>query len=110
MRNFICGAILCAGITQASADVVAEKLLTFCNGPKYSLEDTICLFYIAGVYDGLYGGQILAATGSHSCLKNISGTQVRAIVEKYLRDHPERLHEVAAPQIASALWEAFPCK
>ncbi|MBI5463130.1 MAG: hypothetical protein HY941_13170 [Gammaproteobacteria bacterium] len=36
--------------------------------------------------------------------------QLRLVVIKYLRDHPEQLHYVASSEVMVALSEAFPCK
>jgi hypothetical protein len=38
-----------------------------------------------------------------------NGAQILAIVEKYMKDHPEVWHYRAQPLIAAALRESFPC-
>lgn len=38
------------------------------------------------------------------------GGQWARVVEKWLKEHPERLHEPAVFLIVDALREAFPCK
>ena len=38
-----------------------------------------------------------------------NGGQVLAIVEKFMRAHPELWHHRAQPLIGAALREAFPC-
>ena len=41
--------------------------------------------------------------------KKVTGGQVLAIVEKFMRAHPELWHNMAQPLIGVALRESFPC-
>jgi Rap1a immunity proteins len=40
----------------------------------------------------------------------LEGAQARLVIEKYMRDHPERLHESARDVIWTAMETAFPCR
>ncbi len=46
-----------------------------------------------------------------SCIpENVTNGQVSDVVIKYLRDHPEERHILAAILVVKAMAEAFPCK
>ncbi len=56
--------------------------------------------YIAGVYDGLFGATIFATPENKNAVDRIykfttkmSIDQIKAIVDKYLKDHPEEWHQ-----------------
>ncbi len=51
-------------------------------------------------------------TLANSCEQGKPGTQIIAVVKKFLNDHPEKLHEYYPLLIAQAMKEAFPppCK
>jgi len=52
----------------------------------------------------------LAEQGMRYCPPDkVSGVQATAIVEKYMRDHPEKLNNAVNAIIPLALLEAFPC-
>ena len=60
---------------------------------------SFCMGYIAGVVDSTL---VCAPVGAEL-------GQLRRVTTKYLQDHPERLHELAADLVADALAQAFPC-
>jgi hypothetical protein len=83
------------------------------------LGEHICLMWITGFVQGMYWSQELADFKNlpkASCLPvssegtGVTGEQARLIVEKYMRDHPERLHQPARAVAGTALVLAFPCK
>jgi hypothetical protein len=97
--------ILCK---QAFAtDLTGARLLSFCQG---SASKELCSIYIAGVNDGFFGAQTLAQQGRVSCILPIDGHQAVMIVEKYMREHPDELHEAADILVVAALISTFPCK
>ena len=63
-----------------------------------------CAEYTKGVADTLDATSML-------CLPDgVTNGQQRAVVLKYLRDHPERLHELRSKLVRDALQKAWPCK
>jgi hypothetical protein len=67
-----------------------------------------CASYIAGVADAL--STISSQTPSPSfCANDATYTQERAVVLKFLKEHPRDLHYSAASLILKALLEAYPC-
>lgn len=70
-----------------------------------------CMGYLSGLLDGLAvmswkGGAIRVCMPE----RGVENEQALRIVVKYLREHPESLHESARSLAVSAIAEAFPCK
>jgi hypothetical protein len=105
-------ALLLATVAPAASDFTGVELRNICTSPAkdHPIEETMCKFYIAGLNDGLFGGQMMAQRGMRACIPPINGAQARLIVEKYMRDHPEELNKPAPIVIATAIWTAYPCK
>lgn len=60
--------------------------------------------YVDGIADAAVGlGYTCYPTG-------VARAEVREVVMKYLRDHPERLNDPAPLLVLNGLFEAFPCK
>ena len=60
--------------------------------------------YLDGIADAAVGlGYTCYPTG-------VTQAQLREVVMKYLRDHPERLNDPAPLLVLNGLLEAFPCK
>lgn len=60
--------------------------------------------YVDGIADAAAGlGYACYPTG-------VDQTQIRAVVLKYLRAHPDRLNDPAPLLVLNGLLEAFPCK
>ena len=60
--------------------------------------------YVDGIADA-------AAGLGYACYPNgVGRDEIREVVLKYLRDHPERLGDPAALLVLNGLFEAFPCK
>jgi hypothetical protein len=68
-----------------------------------------CLEYIAGFVDGYVLGSV---GGSPIVCLPEDGTvgQEARILVKWMREHPERLHEAAPACVLAALFKSFPCK
>jgi hypothetical protein len=54
--------------------------------------------FAAGLVDGIYLAPILGAPEEnierlHNCIAGMSTTQVAAIIEKFLKEHPEKWHQ-----------------
>lgn len=68
-----------------------------------------CQAYFLGFFEGFIVSGSLQQNGI--CLPPaVSANQVRAISEKYFKDHPEELHLLSAVLIKKALRVAFACK
>jgi hypothetical protein len=83
-----------------------------CMDKKKGLGDFMCIAYIHGFLDGMMFGHVIGKklpTLYCPPKEGVSVDQGRLIVEKYLRDHPEKLHAQAGDQVASAMMEAFMC-
>lgn len=100
-------------IPPLRADFTGNTLNLLCtDGSKQA--ETSCSMWIAGFSAGIFAAQGLAhskGTVAVTCIPNgVTGIQVRAIVEKYMREHPSILH-VGADAIASfAIERAFLCR
>jgi hypothetical protein len=67
-----------------------------------------CALYILGFFQGIMAQQTL---GNPICLpKGVNGLQAKLVIEKYLREHPENLHDDAWMAASVALAAAFPCR
>jgi Rap1a immunity proteins len=79
---------------------------------KGSDKDALCTIYVYGISAGIWMAQTMYNAGGQFCLPNeaLDPRQARAIVEKFMRDHPEKLNAKAPLVVAGALAQAFPCK
>jgi len=78
-----------------------------------SVESLWCLSYLAGFTDSLrLTASLFKPQNQKVCLpeEGTSGEQLARIVTKWLKDHPEHIHESGRIQIMFALVNAFPCK
>ena len=87
-----------------------NALLTRCTdaGPV----EVECIGYVEGIADAMAAIQAHDGSlqGSRACIPDtVLSTQVRDIVTRFLREHPELRHVSAASVVAHALAEAFPC-
>ena len=81
------------------------------DDPVYYINESACLMYILGVYDGLEMDNAIHKTKKYYCVpENVQARQIREIVVAYLKKHPENRQWPAAGLITIALKEAFPCK
>ena len=114
---------------EAQEGQTANELLRDCTytvrlldgDSRLTPEETWSAFHCSGYLSGFLDGYVLGAGfdklalgSSHPlfCLPDggIAGDQDDRIVVKWLREHPERLHEPARILVMIALREAFPCK
>ena len=94
---------------EAPAFLDGLQLLNLCEGTALSL--SVCNGYIMGADDAY---RIAAGLPQSNLAKWCSPphgsiTQLRLVVVKYLKNHPEKLDLVASFEVAVALREAFPC-
>jgi hypothetical protein len=96
----------------AAAELTGIQLQEACNesDPQSSL-GALCLSYASGLADGFRMGRASAEAKMPLCLPEAmtSGAQARLIIEKYMRDNPDKLHQSAAVVGSTALARAFRC-
>jgi hypothetical protein len=122
----IVGALV-AGLILFSSNIAladGNDLLSWCSSALLPMEEKVklsgadhigiglCLGFMQGIttanmtYHAMTGKEVLF------CLpdEGISNEQAARIVVKYLKDHPEKLHEMEAFIAFDAFRKTFPCK
>ncbi|HEY4969842.1 MAG TPA: Rap1a/Tai family immunity protein [Steroidobacteraceae bacterium] len=98
---------------HASAAESGDDLRAICvNVVKDSAADISCNLYLSGFSEGLFLGEILQEKGTTTCMPRdaaLDYRQTRAILEKYMQDHPEELNRKASILVLRAVASAFPC-
>jgi hypothetical protein len=89
-----------------------NELLIWCDGGDEARNS--CRVYIAGVVDAIRVTQASSPSNSvgtwRACFPpQFEVGQAEGVVRKFLRTHPEWLHQSAARLTARAFAEAFPC-
>jgi hypothetical protein len=90
----------------------AELYQSCANADTGSADNLACAAYVSGFIDGMIMGYTAHGTVRGYC-PPVTGVAVatgRAIIEKYLREHPEKRKTEASILAGLALSEAFPCK
>ena len=101
----ICG-LVCANVAAEIEAVSGANLKKICESyldiPSNSAEG-MCLGYVVGVMSVVEYINVVCqpVKSTHS--------QATLVVQKYLTDHPEKLHINAEELVINALQEAFPC-
>jgi hypothetical protein len=94
-------------------ELTAQNLYDMCSDNSQHAK-TLCETWIYGFARGMQFSEQVQKSKHLSpvtCLsEKLTGEQARLIIEKYMRDHPERLHFPAAIIAGFALDFAFPCK
>lgn len=117
MRGSFCAAIALAGVLFWGPLIEARGEANFrsanfwqplCESNDQGLQNT-CLSYIAGFRDGLGMGQLFGAMAMICTPPEVTNGQLRQMLVKFMRDHPERLHEDLWVLLASVQAGAFPC-
>ncbi len=86
------------------------QLFQLCTRDLGDAGDAACSAYIRGFSDGLLIGDVTAGTADGICLPYaLNQVQARALVDRFLREHPEMLDRTAALLVFRAIQEAFPC-
>jgi len=100
-------------VAQKSSFHVAYIKPGFLNGNNFRNKSNIGkLYYVMGVLDGLLAGQFLDTNDDvdwlSGCLNEMSNEQVRAIVEKYLKNHPEEWHNPMSSLVFNSIIKSCP--
>lgn len=110
--------ILLSPLTVSASNIgtgmeLLEIIKSYENGKSTNTEtpDALKNLYKYMYYFGYGKGLIIGDNARTICNpEGVTGEQYMLIVEKYLKDHPEELHESAYLLIDIALMEAFPCE
>ena len=78
------------------------------SGELAATEYTYCQAYIVGAWHGILVGSGEDA-GFCTPKGGITRGQIVLTITKYLRDHPEQLHFLAADLVGAAMIKGFPC-
>jgi Rap1a immunity proteins len=114
MKKVFCVAMIffysmtCASLNGTTkvvvSDVSGTELLGFCNEPESTTAFQFCLAFIVGVRDGVVLAiSLREAKPILDMPKEVKQEQMREIVIKYLKDHPEALHKSAGLLVIFAL-------
>ena len=116
MRSILACALLCAAITQASAQypngyfVDGNELMSWC-GPRNVAgpSDPLCIGYVAAVSDALNFSRQLTGQGSNtSCTPpGITIVQEADVVVDYINRNPDKRDLAAAELVVAAIDEAW---
>jgi len=124
MRYLLALIFVMLGFSQnAAASPDGASLLRACNasnkqedGIEVSDEEAAyalwCSGYVAGYLDGFQISSSTKGAGEKLCLPNagITNDQAIRVITRWLKDHPETLHQSGRVEILRALASAFPCK
>jgi hypothetical protein len=107
-------AILPTSLSAAESDggMIAAGLYQLCTNTDEAAK-AACTMWLTGFGAGIYSAQDLAESRHEkavTCLPDgFSGEQTKAVVLKFMSDHPEALHFSAQSVAVFALERAFPC-
>ena len=95
------------GSPTSYASTTGNDLVEFCDKDDASWKDGFCYGYVSGIAEILTWA---SAENVKICMPdNVTSKQVVSVVRKYMKNHPEVLHDGADFIIAIALNSAFPC-
>lgn len=98
-------------VPPVSNDVITtgNGLFATCSRDD-DMSGAICTTFIRGVLGGYIGAQAQLTSRPRICITGtITGLQMRDIMVKWLRDHPEMRHEPAEAHVIVAMQSAFAC-
>jgi hypothetical protein len=104
------GAIGIFASTNAKA-LDGVTLYQSCQAKPGALELS-CIAYVHGFLDGIAIGRVIGMKAPNLFCppkEGISVVQGRLIIEKYLKNHPDKLHTDAGDLVFNALMDAFHC-
>jgi hypothetical protein len=96
--------------SQRVSTMTGNTLLEACES-KDAFQHALCLGYIQGATDiDAMDGATFPERRRSCVTENVTNGQIEDVVVKYLRDHPEERHLLAAILVVRAVAKAFPCK
>ena len=95
----------------SSAMYTGNDLLQSCADEDNEYKFALCAAYIQGAEEGHRLTSMLNKQDSFYCIpEKATHGQTAKVVSKYLKNHPEKLHETAIGLVYLALNGAFPCE
>jgi len=110
--NVLCAvvALMFSGVAHADDSSSGDYWLSVCQSSD-PIEETQCLSYVLGVWDGLVVAGTAAKTKSDICSpKRVSARQLADIFVKYARASHEVRHMSGRVLIVASFMGAFPCR
>jgi hypothetical protein len=109
MKFSILPVLVLAAMVAHRADAqelsTAADLQSQCAKPG---RDQACDAYALGYAEGVTAANKENVT---FCVpKGVGGRELRLVMEKYFKDHPERLHERVSVVVGAAFTAAYPCQ
>lgn len=94
------------GSPTGYAFTTGNKLVEYCKDDEAYFGSGFCYGYVTGIATTL----TWASEENKICTpENVTNEQIASIIRKYLKEHPEMLHESADLLVIIALRRAFPC-
>lgn len=88
-----------------------NALSEHCSSGENEFFEGVCVGYIVSVLDVQTTLVSWSDMKPNICLpRGVSPLQIKQVVVKYMDNHPQDLHLLAASLALNALKEAFPCK
>jgi hypothetical protein len=106
---------ICAGARakeqpMVTAYLTRNRLFDQCSAPSDDFRILQCYSYISGAIDGAAALAIDAGHAPPECPPNgVTKGQLKDIVLRYLKGHPEKRHLQAASLVIASVGEAFHC-
>lgn len=94
-------------VPDPDTGLVLKQRLELLDGAT-DLTDQFVAMRTVGYVDGIADAAV--ALGYACYPTGLVRAEIREVVIKYLRDHPERLSDPAPLLVLNGLFEAFPCK
>jgi len=92
--------LMVSSAAYAAASLTGNSLQQFCAAPSGSVGDAACNHFI----EGFTAGADFSTDDKAICIpKGATVSQGRLVVEKFMRENPERLHLQAALIVGAAL-------
>lgn len=99
---------LCFPVAALANEPTGNDMLKNCEISEFA-----CTLYVVGVVQGFRLANEINTNNTSSKVycapSKVTFGQIGAIFEKYLSDHPEKLHLGATVLLLTSLNEAFPC-
>jgi hypothetical protein len=91
------------------SDIDGSGLLRSCTNQVDTIETEFCEAFILGIRDGVtLATELRGVKPILAAPEGAKQDQLKAVVVKYLNDHPEELHKPAGMLVILALSKAFP--
>lgn len=112
MRRLLVAALISGGFANSAlAEVTGNDWKDYCAAGEQTPKHALCVGYLSGSLDGIRLMQ--KTTGTIILCEPPQGVTIPqwiAIIRRYLDQHPDQLHLVAASLVPKLVNGAFPCQ